>query len=207
MKTTIIGGLTVLLFAVSPVLAATVTAGSETFYWTVPWIDIPIMVSGDGTEQVSAVDLRVSIVGESPQPLFFIDSLHEDLVGVVPTGATGMLDVSGALFVGPQFHTALKSDATGTEATGGAADFSSPRTIPAGETLLAVLYIDTSTLTSKGMWQLALSNSLGDTSFSPPAISLVSGTLTASPEPSTLILLLAGAVFLLVWRRCRKRAR
>ena len=131
---------------------------------------IVVNPSSHGTETAFAVDLRLSIVGDLPGPL--IESFS--------------LDEPGALFEDPQYHTPYPLPDTpsppAVEATGGAADFrplSSPRAVPAADTVLAVVNIDTSEVAAGGgAWSWLLSNSVGGTAYA--------GTSTV-PQHGTII--------------------
>ena len=171
MNKAMIGILVVVLLTVSPALAATITAGDHILQWSAGPTPIAIFTTGDGLETAFGVDLRVSIAGASPGP--FIDSFS--------------LDERGALFEDPQYHAPFPHPQEDpgpqpTEATGTAADFrplSSPRLIRTNQTLLAVVYIDTSEVDAAGgTWDWLLSNSLGPTGYSGADTVLVDGTLT-----------------------------
>ena len=168
--------LAAVLLAASPSRAATIVAGDYDLPWSAGPIAIPIYTIGDGVEGAFAVDLRLSIVGESPGPL--IDSFS--------------LDVPGALFAGAEYHTPFPDPNSpsppAAEATGGAADFreaSSPRVVPATQTLLALVNVDLSQVDAAqegATWDWLLGNSLGPTAYSGTATVLVDGTLTVGPR-------------------------
>ncbi len=149
MNKAIIGGLGVVLTALSPALAATITAGNHVLEWSAGAVPIAIFTTGDGLETASAVDLRLSIAGGSPGPLIHSFGLDEP----------------GALFEDSQFpfHTPFPRpgmpDPPAAEASGGVAEFSSPRPVSAVETLLAIVNIDTSGVDAAGgTWDWLLSN-------------------------------------------------
>ncbi|MHC4181529.1 MAG: autotransporter-associated beta strand repeat-containing protein [Planctomycetota bacterium] len=166
MNKAIIGGMAALLLAASPTLAAKVkvTAGHHNLQWSAGPMPIPIFTTGSGMEMAFGVDLRVSIVGGSPGP--FIDSIS--------------LDEPGTLFEDPEYHLPFPDPQHDpgpqpTEALGLAADFrplSSPRVVPATQTLLAVVNIDTSQVgAAGGTWDWLLNSSQGSTFFSGPDFS------------------------------------
>ena len=56
---------------------------------------------------------------------------------------------------------------------------------------------------AEGVWDIALSTSLGDSSWEGVTTTLVAGTVLVVPEPSTMSLLAIGGICLLVLRRRR----
>ena len=204
---TLIGTLAVLLFVVSPALAAiNIDVGDHIIYADLPDQIVQIYVTGDEDVQALIAYLQVANGGPEAEPWLGGET------GIDGPVITALDIITGTIFDGNnmgQFGDDDNDPDTGEDLV---PQYEAGETITASGTVVATGLLVTLTLDTtgflEGTWDLRMADTItGDSSFpysDPPTITNGSITLVPIPEPAVVLQLLtglAGLGLVATWRR------